>query len=770
MKTTLRIARIELNLLFYSPIAWFLLVVFLFQCGLEYTSSVESWAMYQDLGSPLVMLTERIFGSQGMFFSIMGKLYLYLPLLTMGLMSRETGSGTIRLLYSSPVRVTEIVGGKFLAMMAYCFLLILCLAIFAVTGIFNIQHAGTGQIFSGLLGLYLLLCAYSAIGLFMSCLTSYQVVAAISTLVLFAVLSYIGSVWQDIDFMRDLTYFLSISGRADHLLSGLISTKDVLYFLIIVFIFLGFSIVKLQSGMKFLPWYRRTGRYAAILLIGVMTGYIFSRPGWIGYYDATANKRNTLSPNVQKIVKEMDSPLVVTSYINLLENHFWLGNPAQRNADLGRWEPYLRFKPDIQFNYVYYYDTVDYGRPRGKGKQDDLKTQADRYVKSYRVDPKLFKTPEEIHRLIDLRPEDNKYVMQLKYRGKTTFLRLFDDPGIFPGETETAAGFKRLMVKLPRIVFLQGELERSTARIGDRDYKILTSQKTFRYALINQGFDVDTVNLEFGSIPADIAALVIADPRTALDTVVMAKLRDFIAGGGNLLIAGEPGKQELLNPLLQTLGLRLMDGTLVQKSREMSPDLLLAGLTPAAVNFSRSLARDYADSVRVSMPGAVGIDITGVARDTNIAGGAHFDIQPLLMTNERSNWNKKGPLVKDSAEIVYTPSEGDDKRPVPTAVRLIRKVNGKEQRILVLGDADLLSNAELGRHNVRTANFEFNTALFGWLCYNEFPVETTRPRPLDNHLNLTGASVKKLKIIFLGVLPGLLLLTGAFILIRRKRK
>ena len=41
MKTIFKIARIELALLFYSPIAWFLLVAFLFQCGLAYTSTMD---------------------------------------------------------------------------------------------------------------------------------------------------------------------------------------------------------------------------------------------------------------------------------------------------------------------------------------------------------------------------------------------------------------------------------------------------------------------------------------------------------------------------------------------------------------------------------------------------------------------------------------------------------------------------------------------------------------------------------------------------------
>jgi len=751
--------------LFYSPIAWFLLIVFIFQCGLAYTAGIETFVTYQELGGQylqyLTFLTLKVFGPPfGMFPTVIGKLYLYLPLLTMGLMSREISSGTIKLLYSSPIRVREIIFGKFLAMMVYNLLLILILAIFAGTGVLNIKGVDYTLLLSGLFGMYLLLCAYAAIGLFMSCLTSYQVVAALSTLVVLAALSYIGTVWQDIDFVRDLTYFLSISGRAENMLGGLISTKDILYFAIIIYIFLGLSICKLQGGRESKPFLMKAGRYVLIAVSALMIGYITSRPGVIGYLDATATKTRTLTPITQKIISEMGSePLQVTSYINLLDQRYWYGQASQRNEDMARWEPYLRFNPDIRFKYVYFYDSVE-TKWLYKGYPGmSLKGIADRYSKTFKVDLEGFKTPGEIRKDIDLRPEQNRYVMQLRYKGKTTFLRLFDDPMVFPSETETSAALKRLTVRLPKIAFLEGDLERSPNKIGDRDYKMLTSQISFRYALVNQGFDVESI--KGGEIPTDIAALVIADPKTNFDPSTMASIRKYIADGGNLLIAGEPGKQSVLNPLLQPLGVQLMEGTLVEPSKEFAPDLVMPYLTDTAAALSKLLRQDFEDSVRVSLPGAAGL---------SYKPHGDYDIQPLLVTDGQLSWNKKGRLVADSAEIVYSAADGDQKGAIPTVVRLTRKVNGKEQRIIVTGDADFLSNAELGRGNIRTANFHFNTALFGWFTYGQFPIDATRPKSRDTRLSLTGSGITRLKVIFLGILPGLLLILAAILLIRRKKK
>jgi ABC-2 type transport system permease protein len=120
--------------------------------------------------------------------------------------------------------------------------------------------------------------------------------------------------------------------------------------------------------------------------------------------------------------------------------------------------------------------------------------------------------------------------------------------------------------------------------------------------------------------------------------------------------------------------------------------------------------------------------------------------------------------------IAFSPADGDTRGAIPTAVSLTRQLNGKEQRIIVTGDADFMCNAELQRMNMRTANFNFNTALFSWLAYNAFPIDTSRPESEDNRLKLNGKNVSVLRIMYIWVLPALLLLSGTVLLIRRKRK
>ncbi|MDR6943753.1 Gldg family protein [Mucilaginibacter pocheonensis] len=766
MRTVFRIAKLELSILFYSPIAWFLLIVFLFQCGLAYLAPIERLMTFQQLGgfqlNFLANSTISVFGTQGgLLGDVLQKLYLYMPLITMGLISREVNSGTIKLLYSSPMKVREIIFGKFVAMMAYNFLLILILFFYAILVCFNIKSADLGFVLPGIIAVYLLLCAYSAIGLFMSCLTSYQIVAAISTLVVFAILSYIGSVFQSVNFVRDLTYFLSISGRAENMIYGLISTKNALYFVIIVAMFLSFSIIKLKSQRETIGGLNLAARYITVFIFALIFGYVTSRPGIIGYFDATRNKAQTITEASQEIIKKLnDGPLEVTSYINLLDWKYRNGAPDQRNQDFDRWERYIRFKPDIHLHYVYYYDwpgADSQFRKQYPGKT--LEQIAAQTAYSYKQDIKEFKTPQEMRSIIDLSPENHSYVMQLKYKDKSTILRLYADTDPFPSERETDAALSRLFTHLPKITLAESEFERRYDNASDKAYGTFIGDKANRVALINQGFEVDTLSLNKQDISSKTDALVIADPRTPFSVSAINKIENYINKGGNLLIASEPGKASIIDPLIKPMGISLDDGILIEQSKDSAPDLIKLSYTPGALLLSTQLADDIRENIPVSMPGVTSI---------KYGSGGTFKITPLLVTNPATTWLKKENKVVDSALMKFEPQNGDQKTEMATAIALTRQINGKEQRIVITSDADFISSAELKRFG--NSNSDFGTQVMSWLAYNKFPVDTSRPKSEDNRINLTYPGLGRLKIFLLGVAPGILLIIATVFLLLRKRK
>ena len=146
MKTIYNIAKNELRQLFYSPIAWILLVIFFVQCGSAFAEVMSVLLRLKALGQGLYAVTNQVFQENwnGVYPSIQGYLFIYIPLITMGIMSREKTSGTEKLLLSSPVSEVSIVVGKFLSMVFYGAIMLSALLIQAL---FFKCHNGQGFIY-----------------------------------------------------------------------------------------------------------------------------------------------------------------------------------------------------------------------------------------------------------------------------------------------------------------------------------------------------------------------------------------------------------------------------------------------------------------------------------------------------------------------------------------------------------------------------------------------------------------------------------------------
>ena len=767
-----KIAKTELRNLFYSPVAWFLAVAFLVQCAYFYTNVLYGTAKLQDLllrnnpkfkdFGPISQTMKIFLNPNGIFTSALQNLYLFVPLLSMGLISREINNGTIKLLYSSPVKLRQIVFGKYLAIMVYNLMLLCIIGIFMTSAAFNIQSFDYGLLLSASLGFYLLVCAYSAIGLFMSSLTTYQIVSAIGSFIIIFILGRIGSLWQKIDLVRDLTYFLSLSGRTGKMLQGLITTKDVIYFVLIVYMFLAFTMLKLKGTRQSKPWYVKVQGYAFVVIVVLLAGYVSSRPLLTIYLDATAANSNTLHPRTQQVVEELGKePLEVTLYTNIIGGGAYRGLSEKRNEYLSDvWDKYLRFKPDIKFNYQYYYaydSSIDDGAMRKSFPGKTIVQIATQMADAYDEKISGFQSPEAMRKKINLLPENYRLVMQLKYKGRTTFLRTFDDNLFWPLETQVAAALKRLLqARLPKVAFITGDLERSIYKKGEREYRMHSLAIENRFSLINVGFDADTISLNTQNIPTDVTTLVLADPRIALSDTALGKIRQYIDNGGNLLLLGEPGKQHVVNPLLEQLGVQLMNGTLISPSKDEMPHMVQPYITPAGLDLAEEGAlldiKKYGDTGRVLMPG-----VTGIAGP----GKGLFKATPLLMTDQQT-WLKAGTLVTDSVPPVYNPIEGDVKGVFPTALALTRQINNRQQRIVVCSDADFMSN-------LRNGGSFMSRAFYSWLNEGSFPIYTPRPDVKDNLVQISPPGVGILKIIYIWVLPVLILLAGSILLIRRKR-
>lgn len=765
IRQTFRVAKIELSSMFYSPVAWLVLIIFALLIGYDYANVFDNQLRAQSLDRELWNVSSAIYNSwmTGILKPILRNLYLYIPLITMGLMSREYQSGSIKLLYSSPVKNSSIILGKYLAMMCYGAALMSIIGLNVLFSWLTVENFQISMLLVGMLGIYLLILAYSAIGLFMSTLTAYQVVAAVGTLAVLAVLNFIGDVGQNIDFVRDITFWLSIYGRAISFIEGLLPSADVMYFLIVIGLFLSLSVLKLNTEKKIMSLRTKILKYSTIIVTALLLGYLTSLPEAKLYYDGTYTKSNTLSPESQEVMKKLTQPLTITTYVNILAPDYFAGLPFNRNWDFERFERYVRFKPDIKMKYVYYYHHANNPDLDAQYPNMTDEERAKALCKISDLNFKMFKSPEEIDKIVDLSGEGYQFVRVAEQKdGKKAFLRLFNDNQRHPRETEITAMLKRFVAKAPMVAFSKGYGSRSINNYGGRDFYLFAKDLWFRNSLLNQGFDTREIDLDNEKVSDDISVLVISDLREPLSEKALANVKDFMARGGNMMILGEYGRSENMNRLTASLGVRFSDGVLACPNELNSPVVLRTTYTEEAVEKHSIFAtmRDF--GYGVSVPSSLALDYSEVK---------DFEVYPVLETSDKA-WIEYETKDLVDGDFICNAEAGEKEGVYATLIYLRRKVGDKEQRIVVSGDSDFITNEEFGlsRPGMEVNNMGIISGSFRWLSNDVFPIDTERIAAIDNRIDLSSGWRFWIKLFFMVLFPLFLAISGISIIYRRQRK
>jgi len=229
----------EFKSYFTTPIAYVFLVVFLFFSGFLAFRGGFFEVRQADMN---------------IFFTNMPLLFAFLvPATAMRLWAEERKSGSIELLLTLPVTVSQAVLGKFFA--AWFFLLIAMALTFPM--VITVSYLGDpdpGLIITGYIASMLLAGGFLAIGSFFSAVSKNQIISFVLSVVACAALVYAGNPST----MNYLATFLplglvstietfSFQGHFDSLRRGVIQFKDISYFIILIFGWIAASAIVLQE-------------------------------------------------------------------------------------------------------------------------------------------------------------------------------------------------------------------------------------------------------------------------------------------------------------------------------------------------------------------------------------------------------------------------------------------------------------------------------------------------------------------------------------------
>ncbi|RDI98822.1 ABC transporter [Dyella solisilvae] len=391
-------------------------------------------------------------------------------------------------------------------------------------------------------------------------------------------------------------------------------------------------------------------------------------------------------------------------------------------------------------------EIVSYANP-----QDDLRNTIASFIQRYqRLKPDLtlrFVDPQQDPAQMRELGITVDGTLILHYRGREQRLSELS-------ERSLTNAFERLLRGSDRIVaFVTGDGERSPSDQGNADLGTFIAQM--------EGRGMRAVPLNFAqatAVPLHTDLVVLASPQRALPEGAVQALTTYVANGGNLLWLTDPGNEDLhLQPLADALGIHVLPGVLVDGQGAAlglnDPRLIALGDYPKhAITHGFNLTTQFPQ-------------VSALA----LAARTDWRVSPFLRSGVQS-WTEFKPIDNAHAStIAYDASAGELKGPLDFGLALARlspSPDKAEQRVVVVGDGDFLSNAFLGS----AGNRALGERIFDWLLGDDVLVNLPPSHGApDRVLRISQAQLSAVSLGFLIVLPLLLFALGGWITWRRRR-
>ena len=422
--------------------------------------------------------------------------------------------------------------------------------------------------------------------------------------------------------------------------------------------------------------------------------------------DWTYDGRNSLSVPTQTLLKTLDQPVNFVAYIP--------DNPTlqeQLKQLLGK---YQRVRPDITLEFV----NPDLDPTRAK--QDGI---------------------------------DHAGQLAIHLGGRSEVMDSASEATIGSAIQRMSRGGERL------VVFLEGHGERQPLLDQSSGMSQLVAN------LQRNGFLIQPHNLvRTQMLPQNASFVVIAAPQQDFLPGEVAVLKKYLEQGGNLLWLQDPGGLHGLQPLEELLGLQIYDGTVIDANEQLQA--LLGINHPAVVpvvDYGKAEIVQKMAGKQTIFPFATMVARSPTAGDKD--GALNWQADEFLNTLPGSWLESSGVL---EGAVKFDEGSGDEEGPIPIGVTLTRELASakKSQRVVVIGDSDFMLNSFIGIG----ANLDLATNTFNWLSADDNLLEVPVIRAPDTKLDLSETGGFVLGTFFLFVLPIGLLLAGAWIWWRRRRR
>ena len=234
------------------------------------------------------------------------------------------------------------------------------------------------------------------------------------------------------------------------------------------------------------------------------------------------------------------------------------------------------------------------------------------------------------------------------------------------------------------------------------------------------------------------------------------KLLSYLEHGGQLLWLVDPESGHSLDKLFSQLGLQLIPGVVVDTNQQLRTTLRTPhpAILPVLAYGEHAITAEIRYHTLFSMAAAIKSNSAITSWQTT----------PFLLTLPDSSWSETGNFFLDAT---LDTKSGDTPGPLSIGYALEKPAaNNHRQRVVVIGDSDFLSNANLGAG----ANLLLIQNTFNWLAEDDQLMNIAPRAAPDIDLRLSQSALIMIGFGFLIVLPLLLAGTGFYIWFNRRKR
>lgn len=690
----------ESNSYFYSPIGYIFAGIFIALCSFFF---VNGALMYQSADLNVV-------------FSNINIIYLFLvSILTMGLFSTERSRKTDQLLLTSPVSVTKIVWGKYLAAMSvFGITLGLSLVYPIILNIFG--NPSVPEMIGTYVGFILLWGAFIAIGLFISALTESQMIAAVVTFGVLLIVFYMNSLAANIsnETLRQVVRWFSLMDRYSEFQTGILNIVNVVYYLsfVFVFVFLTAQVIRRRQYSDTKVRINNAVVTAAVIAGVILVNAIVSTVGAKLPFkiDLTRDSVYEYSDQTKEVLDALESDVEIYAlYPESAEGSFV--NTVREY--LGQ---YQQMSDKIKVIYKDPYEDPAFVRQYG----------SDVSVGSVIV------CQGERSKIVPF----EKLYRQSQYTGATSI----------DAEKQLTSAIR----------FVSGAGQEIKAYFIKGHNETGGTESALAAQLNNEGYSIGEITVGIEGIPEDASLIISLAPSADFSAEERDAIDAYLAGGGNaafIFSAGTPNMERLYSYLAEW-GIAVNSDFAIENDSSRAFRIQTGVPVPAPEMQMHDITEKLIDGdIPFIAPGSCSFTLDG-------HNPQYATVTPLLKTSKDS-WG-----VTDLTRTSFEKRDEDISGPL-TLSAIAEKTSDEGGRIFVLGSAQAVEWQGV-LTNSSYSNGDFLLNAFSHLT-DKGDVLNIRAKIISaESLTMTEQQVKVSAIIIQYIIPLLIILAGLIVWLRRR--